>query len=188
MNVCRMMYNELNNWLNNKPQHGDVAYLIDDYLDKHFIYIYKGPDNDPYSHLISADWFIEVDKLKIEEPKINKACDNCKHFKNTPGSFSWCSHKEHAGVLVPAFTSCADHEPKQKIKAPFDNLKFFIKDQKTGELEIKYICEDCGKVMEAPFHWQYRMPVVVNGKKSTNRPGYYFYCEECNKKEEKIYE
>jgi hypothetical protein len=38
-------------------------------------------------------------------------------------------------------------------KGPFDNLKFFIKNQENGELEVKYICEDCGKVMEAPFHW-----------------------------------
>lgn len=81
MNICRMMYDQLNNWLNNKPQHGDVAYLIEPITDKRYIYVYRGPDNDPYSHLISdqfaADWFIkEADKLKAEEPKMEKRCDN----------------------------------------------------------------------------------------------------------------
>lgn len=189
MNVCQMVYNELNNWIDSKPQHGDVAYLIEPITDKRYIYVYRGPDNDPYSHLISdqfaADWFMkEVDKLKVEEPKMNKTCDNCKHFKNIPGSFSWCSHKDHAGVLVPVFPSCADHEPKQKIDGPFDNLKFFIKDASTGELELKYICEDCGKIMERPFHWQFRVPFGAN-KDPEKRPGYYYWCEERWEKAEK---
>lgn len=66
-------------------------------------------------------------------------------------------------------------------KGPFDNLKLFIKNQKSGELEIKYICEGCGKVMETPFHWQLRIPLKPNNK----RPGYYFWCKKCWKKESK---
>lgn len=183
MAICRMMYDKLNNWLNNKPQHGDVAYLIEPITDKRYIYVYRGPDDDPYSHLISdqfaADWFMkEVDKLKVKETEMDKRCDNCKYFKTMQGSFSWCSHKDHAGMIVQTFTACARHEHKQKIEAPFDNLKFFVKDQNTGELEVKYICEDCGKVMEAPFHWQFRVPFGAN-KDPEKRPGYYYWCEAC---------
>lgn len=134
---------------------------------------------------IDVDKYIkEINKLKVEETKMNNRCENCKYFKNVSGSFSWCSHKEHAGVLVPVFTSCADHEPKQKSEAPFDNLKFFIKDKNTGELEIKYLCEDCGKVMEAPFHWQFRVPFGPN-KDPDKRPGYLYWCEYCWEKENK---
>ena len=189
MAICRMMYDKLNNWLNNKPQHGDVAYLIEPITDKRYIYVYRGPDDDPYSHLISdqfaADWFMkEVDKLKVKETEMDKRCDNCKYFKIMPGSFSWCSHKDHAGMIVQMFTACARHEHKQKIEAPFDNLKFFVKDQNTGELEVKYICEDCGMVMKAPFHWQFRVPFGAN-KDPEKRPGYYYWCEACWEKEKK---
>lgn len=188
MSICRMVLDALPNWLASKPQCGDVAYLIDDFLNKRYLYVYRGPDDDPYSHLISdqfaADWFMkEVDKLKVKETEMDKRCENCKYFKSG-GALCYCSHKEHNGILVPKFVSCTEHEPKQKIEAPFDNLKFFIKDQKTGELEIKYICEDCGKVMEAPFHWQFRVPFGAN-KAPDKRPGYYYWCEECWEKESK---
>lgn len=65
--------------------------------------------------------------------------------------------------------------------APFDNLKFFIKDQESGELEVKYICEDCSKVMETPYHWQLRLPLKPNN----GRPGHYFWCKKCWEKESK---
>lgn len=189
MSVCRMLLHDLPQWVTDKAKPGDVAYLIDKLLDKRYLYIYKGPDNDPYSHLISeqfaADFYQkEIDKLKVEETKMNKRCDNCTYFKTMSGSFYWCSHKEHAGTRVPAFTTCVNHEPKQKIEAPFDNLKFFVKDQNTGELEVKYICEDCGKAMEKPFHWQFRVPFGAN-KDPEKRPGYYYWCEACWEKEKK---
>jgi len=186
-----IMLDELDEWIKTKAQPGDIAcgHNRRDRSDKHcYLYVYKGPDNNPYWIKFQDDivdkYIEEINKLKVEETKMNKTCDNCKYFKNLPGRFSWCSHKDHAGALVQAFTSCADHEPRQKIEAPFDNLKFFIKDQKTGELEVKYICEDCGKIMEAPFHWQFRVPFGAN-KDPEKRPGYYYWCEECWEKENK---
>ena len=111
---------------------------------------------------------------------MSKRCENCKHFAFV-SEVSYCKHKDQAGTWVPKFTCCDKHEPNEVRPGPFDNLKFFVKDSGTGELELKYICEDCGKVMEKPFYWLVRLPIVVNGK-STSRPGYYFYCEDCNKK------
>lgn len=116
---------------------------------------------------------------------MEKRCDNCKYWFKIEGLSPYCKHSEHFGNYTPSFVSCPEHENTPKILVPLGNLKFFLKDQKTGELEVKYVCEDCGKVMVEPYYWQYRMPVVVNGKKSANRPGYYFYCEECSKKDEK---
>lgn len=100
--------------------------------------------------------------------------------KTMPGSFSWCSHKEHAGALVHAFTSCADNEPKEERPGPFDNIKLRCTNPATCDISISYICEDCGKVMDKPFYWSIRFPVGPN--KKPIRPGYYFYCEDCNKK------
>jgi hypothetical protein len=184
-----MNLEDLDKWIKSKPQIGDVAQLVDTYLDKRYLYFYKGPDDNPGLHIIDMEFAAdiyqkEINKLKVEEPKMEKRCDNCKYFKNMPGSFSWCSHKDHAGALVQVFTTCTDHEPKQQFTGPFDNLKFFVKDQQTGELEVKYICEDCSKIMTKPFHWQLRVPFGAN-KDPDKRPGYYYWCEECWEKEKK---
>ena len=64
-------------------------------------------------------------------------------------------------------------------KTPFGNLKFFIKNQESGELEVKYVCEDCGKTMETPFHWQIRLSLKSNIKRSV----YYYWCKKCWEKE-----
>jgi hypothetical protein len=182
-----MVLPELPRWVNDAAQLGDVAYLIDKFLDKRYLYFYKGPDDDPYSKIIDEqffDYYIkEIDKLKVEETKMEKRCENCKHFAFVSG-LSYCKHEAQAGTWVPKFTCCDKHTPKQKLTGPFDNLKFFIKDQGTGELEVKYICEDCGRVMEAPFHWQFRVPFGAN-KDPEKRPGYYYWCEECWEKENK---
>lgn len=163
---------------------GDIAFHFDIDPERYWIYIYREEDTAPCWHVFndvaSAQKYLDSSM----ETKMNKTCDNCKYFKNMPGSFSWCSHKDHAGALVQVFTTCADHEHKQKSEAPFDNLKFFIKDQNTGELEVKYICEDCGKVTTKPFHWQFRVPFGAN-KDPDKRPGYYYWCEECWEKESK---
>ena len=163
---------------------GDIAFHFDIDPERYWIYIYREEDTAPCWHVFndvaSAQKYLDSSM----ESNMEKRCENCKHFKNIPGSFSWCSHKDHAGALVPVFTSCVDHEPKQKIEAPFDNLKFFVKDQNTGELEVKYICEDCGKVMTKPFHWQLRVPFGSN-KDPDKRPGYYYWCEDCWEKEKK---
>ena len=134
-----MVYNELNNWLNNKPQHGDVAYLIEPITDKRYIYVYRGPDSEPYSHLISdqfaADWFMkEVDKLKVEEPKMEKRCDNCKYFKNMPGSLSWCSHKDHAVLYRSQFKHDED----------FENILRFLKLPETYDIIRLPVIESYG--------------------------------------------
>jgi hypothetical protein len=190
LKICAMMLEDLDYWVKHKAKPGDMAYHYDHTLEQYYFYAYKGPDEKPFWRACSkgvAEAYLEEvskERKKIEETKMSKTCDNCKYFKNMPGSFSWCSHKDHAGALVQAFTSCADHELKQKIEAPFDNLKFFIKDQKTGELEIKYICEDSCKIMQAPFHWQFRVPFGAN-KDPEKRPGYYYWCEECWEKEKK---
>lgn len=190
MAICRMTYNKLNNWLNNKPQHGDVAYLIEPITDKRYIYVYRGPDSDPYSHLISdqfaADWSMkEVDKLKVKETEMDKRCDNCKYFNSV--TFSkirdfWCSHEKHSGIRVAAHTSCPEHEPKEVKTTPFDGMKFYLKDTNTGELCVKYICEDCSKEMlDAPDRWWLVLPVNDRPKR---KPGYHFRCSECDKKKE----
>lgn len=69
-------------------------------------------------------------------------------------------------------------------KSPFDNIKFFLKDSVTGEIELKYICEDCGKLMDMPFSWW----LVLSPRSSVKfgDPGYHFRCEECKKKKETV--
>jgi hypothetical protein len=163
---------------------GDIAFHFDIDPERYWIYIYREEDTAPCWHVFndvaSAQKYLDSSL----EPNMEKRCENCKHFKNIPGSFSWCSHKEHAGTLVPIFTACADHEPKQ-LTGPFDNLKFFIKDQKTGELTVKYICDDCSKVMDEPFRWWYALPIKLDTGNSRS-PGYHFRCEECDNKKKAI--
>jgi hypothetical protein len=162
---------------------GDIAFHFEIDPERYWIYVYREEDTAPCWHLFNDVVSAQKYLAGSTETNMEKRCENCKHFKNVPGSFSWCSHKKHAGTLVPAFTACADHEPKEERPGPFDNLKFFVKDTNIGELDLKYVCEDCGKVMDRPYYWQVRLPITVNGK-STSRPGYYFYCEECSKKKE----
>lgn len=186
--VYTMMLDKLENWVKAEAKPGDVAYLTDKFLDKRYVYFYKGPDDDPYRHIIdeqfATDYYKkEVDKLKVEELKMEKRCENCKHFDFVSG-VSYCKHEDQAGTWVPKFTCCDKHEPKEEKPAPFDNLKFFLKDTATGEVGVKYICEDCGKVMEKPAYWCIRLP--IGSSKQNQRPGYYYYCEECKKKEGKI--
>ena len=183
-----MKLEELNYWVRNKADYGDIAYAVDRATEKAYMYFYIGPDEYPYWREVNE---AEVKKElyeKQEKDYMKKRCDNCKYFHDS-GPYSFCVHKDQNGIIVPKFTVCDKHEPKEERPGPFDNLKFFIKDTNTGELDIKCVCEDCGKVMDKPFHWQIRLPVAHNGKKPTSRPGYYFYCEECynkNKKDGKI--
>lgn len=178
---CSIALDKLELWFKTaKP--GDIAFHFDVEPERYWIYIYKEEDMAPCWHLFndvaSAQKYLDGGI----ETNMEKKCENCKHFAFVSG-LSYCRHEDQAGTWVPKFTCCDKYAPKQKLIGPFDNLKFFIKDQGTGELEVKYICEDCGRVMEAPHYWQYRMPMCVNGKKPTSRPGYYFYCEYCSKKE-----
>lgn len=191
MNICHMVLNELPNWVASKPQRGDVAYLIDNYLDKRYLCVYQGPDDDPYSHLISeefaADFYMkEIDKLKVEETKMDKRCDNCKHwhYGGLGANISFCKHDDQVGIVVPKFTCCDKHEPKEKKSTPFDGIKFYLKDTSTGELAIKYVCEDCGKLMDEPGNWWLALALRdINGKQ-TRPTGYHYRCEECDKKKD----
>lgn len=110
-----------------------------------------------------------------------KRCDNCINYKKYDTCTSFCTHENHKGMLVPDFTSCPDHTPKKV--GPFDNVKFYLKDSSTGEMELKYICEDCGKVMDIPFHWWLCLPIGTK-EKHAQTPGYHFRCEECEKRRE----
>ena len=143
--------------------------------------------------LFSMDAFVdaclkEVNKLKVEDATVNKRCENCRYFEGT--SFKtkiqdyWCTHEKYSGTRIARHTSCPDWEEKEKKSTPFDGVKFYLIDDKTGELGIKYVCEDCGKIMEEPGNWWLVLPPRnINGKQT--RPfGYHFRCEECDKKKD----
>ncbi len=112
---------------------------------------------------------------------MNKRCENCKYWQ-CGESISFCKHTDQVGIVVPKFTSCDKHEPKEVKSTPFDGIKFYMKDTNTGELSVKYTCEDCGKEMwDAPDRWWLVLPLNNNPKRRT---GYHFRCEECDKKKE----
>jgi hypothetical protein len=173
-------------WVKNIAKPGDLAYWYNHDTERIYTYLCKGFDDNPFWTM----WYDYdtlqkyLDTLK-EEPKMEKRCDNCKYFgsykyKNGIG-VSWCDHKEHKGMLVSNFTSCPEHKFKEKKSTPFDGIKFYLKDQDTGELSLGYICEDCGKEMDgAPDHWWLVLPV---GKgESKRRSGYHFRCGDCEQK------
>ena len=68
------------------------------------------------------------------------------------------------------------------MMGPFNNLRFFLKDSSTGEMELKYVCEDCGKVMDAPYRWQFKLPARYPGQATLNACGFHFKCEDCSNK------
>ena len=186
--VYRIMYEELKEWVKTKALPGDVAYYFDDRAEKSYFYTYNGPDDNPYWRLIFNDAIVsyfkeEINKLKVEDTTVNKRCENCKYFKSG-GAYTWCANKEHVGMLVPKFVSCPEYEVKEKKSTPFDGVKLYLIDDKSGELGIKYVCEDCGKLMDEPGHWWLSLPLRdINGKQ-TRACGYHFRCEECDKKKE----
>ncbi len=163
---------------------GDIAFHFDVPAERYWIYIYREEDTAPCWHLfndvVSAQKYLDGDK----ESNMNKRCDNCKYYSKIPGTYAWCTHEKHNGMYVPGFVSCQEHEHKEEKPGPFDNLKFFIKDANTGEVELKYVCEDCGKVMTDPSHWQFRVPLIEKDKPN-KRLGYCYWCEDCWEKEKK---
>ena len=187
MKIYRMSLEDLDIWVKDKAEVSDVAVGIDYHTGREYWYVYKGPDPNPAWWAVQEEtinkYLEEVNKLKVEDTTVNKKCENCRYFDFVSG-LSYCKHKDQAGTWVPKFTCCDKHEPKEERSTPFDNMKFYLKDASTGELDIKYICEDCGKIEDKPFHWWLRLPMVTNGKASVKRPGYYFRCEECDKKKD----
>lgn len=105
---------------------------------------------------------------------MEKICRNCQYFTNVDGMSSFCTHTDHAGTIVPPFTTCEEFEAK-KPRTPFDNIKLISKD--CGEVVIHYICEKCGKEMKEPAKWQIRLPL----DKPLDGPVYRYYCEDCTK-------
>ena len=191
--VYKLAYEELNEWVKNKAKPGDVAYYFDRRTEQNYLYSYKGPDDSPYWRLLFNETITkylveEINKLKVEDATVNKRCENCKYFKSISvkdvAAGSWCEHEEHNGMYVPKFVSCSEYTPKEKKSTPFDGVKLYLIDDKSGELGIKYVCEDCGKIMDEPGHWWLVLPLRdINGKQT--RPfGYHFRCEECDKKKE----
>ena len=192
--VYRIKNEELKDWVKNKASAGDIAYYYDNRLKQSYIYFYNGPDENPYWRLVLKDavdkylvdkYLEEINKLKIEDTTVNKRCENCKYFKSLSGSGiasgSWCEHEEHKGMYVPKFVSCPEYAPKEELTTPFDGVKFYLIDKGTGEIEIKYVCEDCGKIMDKPYHWW--LGISLTGKRNKSS-GYHFRCEECDKKKE----
>ena len=197
MKVCSMTYADLEYWVKNKAKPGDLAY----YHANNFVYTYHytKPDDNPkwcmWSDMEKLQEYLsdfglidkclkEIIKLKIEDATVYKRCENCKHWHwGGDTNISFCTHDEQKCIIVPKFTCCAKYEPKEKKSTPFDGVKLYLIDDKSGELGIKYVCEDCGKLMDEPGHWWFTMPVGLYGKPSRN-PGFHFRCEECDKKKD----
>lgn len=113
---------------------------------------------------------------------MDKRCENCKHW-HYGRDFSFCKQDDQTEVIVPKFTCCDKHEPKKTKTTPFDGMKLYMKDASTGELSVKYTCEDCGKEMwDAPDRWWLVLP--VNTRHEIRKPGYHFRCADCDKKKE----
>ena len=111
---------------------------------------------------------------------MSKRCDNCKHYQFI-ANCGFCTHPDHAGTYVANYTRCDYWQEKLQFRAPFDNMRLYLADAGTGEMRVTYVCEDCGKEMDKPYFWQYKMPVAINGK-YPNEVGYFFYCEKCCEK------
>ena len=186
--IYRMNMGELDNWVKHKAKAGDIAFSKDPHTEHEYMYVYKGPDLKPFWVMIQEDridkYLEEMNNLKIEEPKMEKRCDNCKYFNGVTMSKIidyWCSHEKYSGTRVAAHTSCAEYEQKEELTTPFDGVRLYLINACTGEIGIRYICEDCGKEMKKPYHWWLTLPI---NNKPKHRPGYHFRCEECDKKKE----
>ncbi len=184
--VYSMKLSELYDWVKNKAKPGDLAYHYDDTLEYLYVYYYTKPDNDPVWQLCADHEKLQEYFNNLEELKMNKRCENCIHWHYGNDIYSFCTHSEHNGVVVPAFANCPEYEEKEMCTGPFSNFKFYLKNNTTGELEVRYVCEACGKEMEEPHHWWFAMPVAVNSEpsKSTKSPGFHFRCKECDKKKD----
>ena len=188
MNVCSMTREDLDVWVKTRAKPGDVALWYDTQHNQQYYYIYKEPDSNPSWSLWFKDdviekYLVEINKLKIEDTAVNKRCENCKHwhYGGLGVNISFCKHDDQVGILVPKFTCCDKHELKEERSTPFDNMKFYLKDASTGELDIRYACEECGMLEDKPFHWWFALPIYTNGK-PTKKPGFHFRCEACEKK------
>lgn len=183
--ICSMASADLRYWVKNKAKPGDIAYWFDELSENHYFYVYKEPDDNPCWRMLALTQMQIKDLIEKEEAKMNKRCENCKYFKRmgtgTAVIDSWCEHEKHSGVRVAAHTTCPEHEPKKELTTPFDGVRFYLINACTGEIGIKYICEDCGKEMKKPYHWWLQVPY---GNAVPKGLGFHYRCEECDKKKE----
>ena len=175
-------YEQLKWWCEGIAKLGDIAIYQNHFANCIYIYKYAGPVinpiwSGPFKDEDAAEY---LNLTKIQETNMEKKCENCKYFKNTD-SYTWCTHKDHAGMYVPKFTSCPEYTLKEETRGPFDNIKFYIKDSKTGEVEARYICEDCSKEMKTPYRWWMKVPY---GNAVPDDVGYHYRCEECDNRKE----
>lgn len=63
----------------------------------------------------------------------------------------------------------------------FNGIRLYLKDQETGLLEIRFVCEHCGKEMEQPEG--YFIPCSLSGSPKVHETE--FYCNECYKERTK---
>jgi hypothetical protein len=182
---CSIALDKLEQWYRlAKP--GDVAYHFSDFSTFIYLCVYDSSDMAPvwrmFTDIEEAQKYLDKHFIKKEDTKMNKRCENCKYYNKVPGMQAYCTHDKHMGMYVPGFVSCSEHEFKEELTGPFGNLKFYLKDSNTGEIELKYICEDCGKAMSEPFHWwKVETPKPT---KAFGKPGYHWRCEECDKKKD----
>ena len=111
---------------------------------------------------------------------MSNTCKNCKYFKD-----NICQHQDHCGVIVASFTTCNDYDEEIR-RGPFGTIKFVISEKTPDEVILRYVCEDCGKTMEEPYHWQLRLPTPFFTQldpetkiKKEKEHGYHFWCKEC---------
>lgn len=208
--VCNLLYDKLDYWVKYRAELGDVAYCYgrstyqDNTTKKLFVYVYNGPDDNPHwtqlDNMILAQYLesvekgeqapIEKDTLKNFDVDTVKSCATCEHFRSTGNCSPYCYHVKHRGILVPEFTSCPEYEPKVETETagatPFKYIRLFLKDAKTGELEIKYKCCDCGKEMGMPYRWWLSLNTGLKDARHIPKSdtGFKFRCEACDKKKE----
>ena len=113
---------------------------------------------------------------------MSKRCGNCISFNQYGNCPAFCTHEKHQGMIVQNFTCCPEYEPKKVLTTPFDSIKFFLINEYTGEIGIRYICKDCGKEMSTPYSWQFKLPARYKGQSTLSTSGFHFRCEDCTNK------
>jgi rRNA maturation protein Nop10 len=105
-----------------------------------------------------------------------KRCDKCRWYRPLKAC-AHCGHELHKSAIISDFTSCPEWE--EKPVGPFNNLKFYLKNATTGEMEVKYVCEDCGGEIKTPYRWWFAFP-SPGSKKPINNLGWHYLCKECH--------
>lgn len=172
LKIYHMTSDSLKDWVQNSAKPGDLA-LSKTREGDPLYYVYLKPDPNPY--WTSGELFEKLSDLQTKEATVNKRCETCKHWHYGGINISFCTHDSQKCIIVPKFTCCDKHEPKETKTTPFDGVKFYLIDSKTGELGLKYVCESCGKIMDKPDQWWLDAQI--------EKAGYHFRCAKCAKSE-----